>query len=310
MKHMSLKKYLVIIGVCLSFNASAQQEFNLYTGKIPNSKGCAVKEEWSEPAQGRGTVKKVTVPTLKVFIPEGTGKKRPAVIICPGGGYQNLSIFDGGYETARELNKAGIVAFVLKYRLSDSLCNTNNGIVALQDAQQAIYTIRKDADKWNVDPDKIGYVGFSAGGHLSLMAATHYMDSQINNAEINLRPDFTVVAYPVISFTDSLTSAKSKTKSNLLGENISKAQIKWYSPELNVTDKTPPCFLIHASDDETALVGNSLVYYQALHRHHVPASMKIYQKGGHGFANYNKMENDHWIPQAVSWLALNNFLNK
>ncbi|RBQ11882.1 alpha/beta hydrolase [Pedobacter miscanthi] len=303
-----MKWHYLIFLLCCSVIVKAQQEFNLYSGKIPNSKGCEVKEIWTEEKGKRGTVKKVTVPTLKVFMPQNTGINRPAVIICPGGGYGNLSIFDGGYETAAELSKAGIVAFVLKYRLSDSLCNKNNGLIALQDAQQAISLVRKNAAKYGVNPNKIGYVGFSAGGHLAAMASTHYNDKQVDS-DISLRPDFTILAYPIISFRDSLTAPGSKTRINLLGKNITQEQIRWYSPELNVNNQTPPAFLIHASDDQTALVENSLSYYEALHKRNIPATIKIYQKGGHGFANYNKAEDDHWLPQAVKWLKMNNFLN-
>ncbi|WP_316824133.1 alpha/beta hydrolase [Pedobacter miscanthi] len=303
-----MKWHLLIFLLCISVVVKAQQEFNLYTGKIPNSKGCEVKEVWAEENGKRGTVKKVTVPTLKVFMPESTGSNRPAVIICPGGGYANLSIFDGGYETATELNKAGIVAFVLKYRLSDSLCNTNNSLIALQDAQQAIYLIRENVAKYGINPNKVGYLGFSAGGHLAAMASTHFEDKQIDS-DISLRPDFTILAYPIISFRDSLTAPGSKTKINLLGKNVTQAQIRWYSAELNVSNQTPPAFLIHASDDQTAPVENSLSYYEALHKRNIPATIKVYQKGGHGFANYNKAEDDHWLPQAAKWLKLNHFLD-
>lgn len=304
-----MKKLFVVLLIGLAVKARAQQEFNLYSGAIPNSKGCAIKEVWTDAKSARGNVKQVTVPTLKVYMPADTSGLHPAVIICPGGGYNMLSIFDGGYETAEQLSKAGIVAFVLKYRLSDPECNSNNSLVPLQDAQQAMYTIKTNAAKWHVDAQKIGYVGFSAGGHLSAMASTHFNDLQIKTQGVSLRPAFAILAYPVISFTDSLTLKKSRTRYNLLGEKFTRQQIKWFSPELNVTAQTPPTFLIHASNDSTSMVENSIAYYRALHKNHVPATLKVYQLGGHGFANYNKAENDHWLPYAVNWLRLNGFLN-
>jgi acetyl esterase/lipase len=303
-----MKGTLLIMVLTIALSAKAQQEFNLYKGTVPNSKGCAVKEIWTDNNSSRGNVKQVTIPTLKSYLPDNKNTLTPAVIICPGGGYNMLSIFDGGYETAGELKKAGIAAFVLKYRLSDPICNEKNDITALQDAQQAMLVIKTNAAKWHIDPEKIGYLGFSAGGHLSAMAATHFNDKQINAGNISLRPAFVILAYPVISFTDSLTSKNSKTRSNLLGSKVSFDQIKWFSPELNVSAETPPAYIVHASNDSTSLVENSIVYYRALHQKRISAELKIYQMGGHGFANYNKAENDHWLPAAINWLRLNRLL--
>lgn len=299
---------IFIWGVLLATGLTAQaQEMKLYPGAIPNSKNCPDKE--ASDTTGRKVVRNVTVPTLNVFLPKVQNPSGVAVIICAGGGYSNLSIQDGGIDVAKELNGYGIATFVLKYRTSNPACNTNNSIVPLQDLQQAIYTVRLNAAKWHIDAAKVGLLGFSAGGHLSALGATQYGSPQIDANGVSLKPAFTILAYPVISFTDALTSKKSQTRLNLIGKNPTAEQINWFSPEKNVNASTPPSFLIQASDDSTSLVGNSIAYYEALHRHQVSAKLIVYQKGGHGFTAYNKAEDDHWLPYAVKWLKLNNFLN-
>ena len=297
---------LILLALCGVYRAHAQQTWPLYPGAIPKSKNCPDKE--ASDSDGRKVVRNVTIPTLTVYLPKVQNPAQAAVIICPGGGYSNLSIQDGGFDVAKELASSGIVAFVLKYRTSNPACNTNNSIVPLQDVQQAIYTIKAGADKWHIDAQKVGLVGFSAGGHLSALAATQYARPQIDAKGISMKPAFTILAYPVISFTDVLTSKKSQTRNNLIGTHLTAEQIEWFSPERNVNAQTPPSFLIQASDDSTSLVENSIAYYQALHQHQVSAKLVIYQKGGHGFAAYNKAEDDHWLPMAVKWLKLNGFL--
>lgn len=300
----------LIIGIfgllCVFKMASAQQVFPLYNGEIPNSKNCENKEI-AEDA-GRKVVRNVSLPTLTVFLPERQNPSKLAVIICPGGGYSNLSIQDGGYKVAEELTKSGIVAFVLKYRTVDTVCNSNYSIVPLQDVQQAIYQVKFNAKKWNIDTTKVGLLGLSAGGHLATTAATLYQNPQIKTLVFSLRPAFTILAYPVISFSDSLTSPKSSTRRNLIGRNPTEEQKNWFSPEQNVNKNTPPAFLVHSSDDSTAYVENSIAYYQALHHCKIPAEMVIYQKGGHGFALHNNVEDDYWLPKAVKWLKLNMFM--
>jgi acetyl esterase/lipase len=297
---------IAFLGLAVNTVLYAQKTWPLYEGKIPNSKNCPDKE--IQEATGRKVVRNVTVPTLSVYMPEKRGYGMAAIIICPGGGYSNLSIEDGGKDAAQEFASQGVVAFVLKYRTSDPSCNINNEYVAFQDLQEAILQVKSKAASWNIDPAKVGVLGFSAGGHLASLASTQYRRSMVASGNLSLRPAFTILAYPVISFTEELTSPKTKTRQNLLGDQISAEQIRWFSPEQNVDSNTPPAFLLHASDDSTALVGNSIAYYQSLNRSKVPAEMTVYQKGGHGFATFNKAENDHWVIRAVAWLRLNGFL--
>lgn len=224
-----------------------------------------------------------------------------AVIICPGGGYSRLSIVDGGYEAAQAFADSGVVAVVLKYRTTQDSAYTDYKNVPLMDLQQAMQVVMERADKWKIDTTHIGILGFSAGGHLTAMAAT---------TANTRRPAFTILLYPVISFLDSLTSKTSNSRSNLLGKKISNEEKIRYSPELHITASTPPAFIVHAGDDSTSYVGNSIAYYNGLTKNKVPAQLLLYQRGGHGFAMYNKEQDEYWLPAATRWLTLNGFYKR
>jgi acetyl esterase/lipase len=172
----------------------------------------------------------------------------------------------------------------------------------LQDAQQAIRTVRKQAAAWGLNPNKIGIMGFSAGGHLASTAATHFnffADQSLNDTT-SVRPDFAILIYPVISFNDSI--AHMGSKNNLVGKNPSSELVKLFSNELQVTKNTPPVFLVHAEDDGTVPVENSIRFYQACIKNKVPAEMHLYPKGGHGFGMHNKTTNDQWFERLMNWI--------
>ncbi|MBS1566098.1 MAG: alpha/beta hydrolase [Bacteroidetes bacterium] len=288
----------LLLALIASTGAGAQQAFPLYPGNAPGTIVTDDKEVFSRPTGGRPFVTNVTKPTLTVFQPAKQDAARTAIVICPGGGYSRLSIEDGGYEAARLLADSGITAFVLKYRTWRDSAYTDYRQAPMQDLQQALHMIHSMAAKMNIDTTHIGLLGFSAGGHLVAMSAT---------ALTGIRPAFTLLAYPVISFTDSLTSRVSSSRRTLLGGSISPEDKVAFSPELHVTRATPPAFLVQAEDDSTSLVGNSLAYYHALVAHRVPAQLLLYQKGGHGFALHNKVQDEYWMPAALRWLALNGF---
>ncbi|GAB2773039.1 alpha/beta hydrolase [Rhabdobacter roseus] len=280
----------------LALNTQAQREFPLYNGPVPNS--LSVPNE--EVDNGKGVVSKVSIPTLTAFLPPKEKANGAAVIVCPGGGYGVLVIEREGYAIARAFAEMGVAAFVLKYRLPSPGTMANTAIGPLQDAQQAIRTVRQRAAEWNVDPQKIGIMGFSAGGHLAATAGTHFKVPLIDNPEkTSLRPDFLILVYPVISFQESLSHGGSR--SNLLGTSASREAIDLYSNELQVDAQTPPAFLTHASDDSKVPVANSLVFYQALLRHQVPAEMHIYAKGEHGYGKTPAFE--EWFGRCRRWLA-------
>ena len=273
---------------------------------IPNSKP-SVNSEKSRTDNGILIVSNVSIPSLTIYRPSKLNKNASAVIICPGGGYSVLAAGHEGSDIANVLNEWGIVCFVLKYRLPDENIMNQKTIGPLQDAQRAIQMVRTNAGKWNIDPGKIGIMGFSAGGHLASTASTHFNTPVIENpTKVSLRPDFSLLIYPVISFTDSLTHLGSRN--NLLGENPPAEKIREYSNELQVNGQTPPAFLVHASDDDVVKVGNSVQYYEALIRNKVPAELRRYPKGRHGFGMHNPTTSDNWMNRLRSWLKANHFI--
>ena len=299
---MNIKKSILLpLSFMLMSSIHSQTIIPLYKGTIPNSKPCSVVEVTAP----LGRVSGVTVPVMYAYLPEKPDSVKGAVIICPGGGYARLAIDHEGHEVAKNYNKQGIAAFVLKYRLPvDTACVENTETLALMDAQQAIKIVRDRAVEFNINPNNIGIMGFSAGGHLASSLGTHYSVSLIPNKEnTNLRPDFMVLGYPVISFTDSL--AHKGSRDNMLGKKASKEKIELYSNELQVTPNTPPTFLIHAADDKSVKVENSLEFFMALKRNKVPTEIHIVQKGGHGFGLHNKDEPCDWLDWVFTWLKAN-----
>lgn len=283
--------------------AIAQKEIPLYKDAIPNSKPTKDVEK-SETTDGILRISKVSRPTLGIFLPAKEKANGAAVIICPGGGYGILAASHEGVDVAKKFNEMGVTAFVLKYRLPDDSTMADKEIGPLQDAQQAIKTVRERAAEWNIKPNEIGIMGFSAGGHLAATAGTHFYKAVIPNKEnTSLRPDFLLLIYPVISFTDSLTHMGSRN--NLIGKNPSPEKITEYSNELQVRDDTPPTFLVHASDDGGVKAGNSIAFYEALLQHHIKAEMHLYQAGGHGFGMYMKNNQEEWMERCRNWMKFN-----
>ena len=267
---------------------------------VPNNKPVADKENFTV-RDNVTRIAKVSNPTLTVFKPEKPNGK--SVIICPGGGYAILAIDKEGTRVAEEFNKWGVTAFVLKYRLPDDSINMDRSLAPLQDAQQAIRFVRNNAKEFGVEKNKIGIMGFSAGGHLASTAATHFnFKADASNSDTtSARPDFAILIYPVISF-DSTFGHKG-SRNNLIGANATKEKTDFYSNELQVTATTPPIFLLHAGDDATVPVENSIRFYQACIKNKVPAELHLYPKGGHGFGMYNKTTDDNWMERLKNWLS-------
>lgn len=250
----------------------------------------------------------VSIPTLSVFLPKGIKQNQTAVVIFPGGGYTHLAIDKEGTKVAEWFNSQGIVAFVLKYRLPNNLIMTNKTVGPLQDAQEAIRVIRLNAAVWNIDPNKIGVMGFSAGGHLASTLSTHYDDRVYEtSSKISARPDFSLLIYPVISMENDITHKGSQI--SLLGENASQQDIDSFSNEKRVTAQTPPAFLIHATDDNVVLPENSINYYLALKKNGVTAELHLYEKGGHGFGLGVNDTSKFWTKACEEWLKSNGYKN-
>lgn len=285
---------------------NAQTEVLLYEGAIPNSKPTVNKEK-SVITDGKLRISKISIPTYTLYIPTTPSVKRTAVIIFPGGGYSLTASGHEGIAVAKALNDMGVTAILIKYRMPDDTTMINKEIGPLQDAQQAILLARENAEKWNIDPTKIGILGFSAGGHLAATAGTHFMESLIPNPNhTSVRPDFMILGYPVISFQDSMAHAGSRN--NLLGINPTQEKKDLYSNELHVTNQTPPTFLVHASDDAGVKVANSILFYQALVANHVKAEIHTFQNGGHGFGLVNKTSQDSWLDRCKFWMISNSWL--
>jgi acetyl esterase/lipase len=233
------------------------------------------------------------IPTLTAFLPEEVNSARSAIVIFPGGGYGHLAIDHEGYEVAERFNEAGIATFVVKYRYGEKYGHP----VPLTDAKRAIRTVRSNAEKWNINPDRIGIIGFSAGGHLASTAGT-YFDEGDHSAEDAIerqssRPDFMVLVYPVITMSEEFMHEGSRR--NLLGENPGPALADSLSTDKQITGRTPPAFLVHGSNDEGVPVENSLQFYRGLRDAGIATEMHLFEDGPHGFG----LGEDH--PQLSGW---------
>lgn len=294
---------MLIQAVCLNNLYSQKKIVNLWKGEIPGGiENSTYKEEVFKLEDGKIRIRKVTNPTLTIFIPKVKMKSQTAIVICPGGGYTHLAVDSEGEEIAAWLNKEGITAAVLKYRLPDNTIMKNKSVAPLQDAQEAIRILRRNAAVYNINPDKIGVMGFSAGGHLASTLALHYDAEVYPHDTISAKPDFQILIYPVISMQPEITHSGSQN--NLLGSKASKEQRDYFSGELNVTKDTPPAFIVHAEDDKTVPVINSINYFLALKNKNISAELHIYQAGGHGFglaANRN-INASQWPLQCITWL--------
>lgn len=266
-----------------------------YIEKMTESNGLPVRFE------------KVTDPTITVSLPAREKATGTAVLVCPGGGYAGLAFDHEGNQIAKWLNDNGIAAFILKYRLPSDLIMKDKSVGPLQDAQEAMRIIRRNAKAWNVNPKKVGVLGFSAGGHLASTLSTHFAEKVYEVADtISARPDFSILMYPVITMDATFTHSGSRK--NLIGDNPTEDAIKHFSNELQITMKTPSTFLVHSMDDGTVPVKNSMVYYEGLIKNKVPSELHIFQKGGHGYGlAINRDTQMAWPDLCLRWLKVNGF---
>ena len=250
-------------------------------------------------------VSKVQEPTIEVYLPAKANSTGKAMLIFPGGGYGILAYDWEGTDIAKFLNGKGIAGIVVKYRLPSDQSQSEKYTVPLIDAQRAIRLVRSKSEDFNIDADKIGIIGFSAGGHLASTLGTHY-DEKVYEAideadNESARPDFMTLLYPVITFTKNTRHLGSQK--NLLGENPAQQMLEHFSNELQVTSETPPTLLVHAADDSSVPVENSLLFFQALKDKGVSATMHIYPKGGHGFSLARKdLHLRGWTERLFEWI--------
>ena len=301
---MKIKQFIFFLTILmLHMSKSSAQYLPLYKN-VPNYIDALNEEVITH--DGILRIGKVSIPGYQYYRVANDAVQRPCVIICPGGGYGILAATHEGTDVATYLNSIGVNAIVLKYRIPSSVHQVNKSIAPLQDAQQAIYLARKNASEWGIDVNKIGIMGFSAGGHLASTTATHYEDVQVSNPEnISFRPDFQILIYPVITFT---SYGHNGSRNNLIGPVINEDQVHYFSNEEHITKNTPPAFLVHAKDDGAVPVANSINYYQQLQLNQVPSEIYLFEKGGHGFGMKNNTSEIFWPQLMQQWLVKNNII--
>lgn len=271
--------------------------------RIPNH----IESDEQEMRKRNGVMRisKVQEPTIEVYLPAKKNATKQAVLIFPGGGYGILAYDREGTDIAKFLNGKGVAGIVVKYRLPSSVSQTDKHNVPLIDAQRALRIVRSMSEDMNIDADKIGIIGFSAGGHLASTLGTHFNEKvyePIDDVDkVSARPDFVALGYPVITFGEASTHKGSQK--NLLGENPKPEMVAHFSNEKQVTEDTPPTFLMHAADDLSVPVENSLVFFEALQEKGVKGTLHVYPEGGHGFSLARKdMLLRTWTERLFEWM--------
>ncbi len=251
-------------------------------------------------------------PTLTAYLPEHPDADRPALVICPGGGYGAIAIDWAGRRVAERMSEAGIACFVLKYRLPIGLTPGPDQLPPpIQDVQQALRLLRSQAEKWNIDPDHLGIIGFSAGGHLAGMAATLFeeYDASVDDAlkDFSCRPDFAALMYPVASLHPDIAHMGSRNK--LIGANADVTVEDRFSIAQRITPRTPPLFVSHAADDPLVKIIHSEQIVAAAEKQGVPCTFVRFVTGGHGYTvGPPAGDTDVWVDQFLAWLKDGNFL--
>ena len=310
-------KFFLVLYFLIQFSLFGQEVMHLYSGLPPYSLPSSTST-FNEKSGNTSWITKVIEPKLTVYLPERSKNTGVAVVICPGGGYSGLAIKHEGHDLAKKLQANGIAGFVLEYRLpfSETIDSENKEFVPLMDAQRAIQIVRENAKKWEINTNRVGIAGSSAGGHLASTVGTHYKKTLIPNPNnTSQRPDFMILIYPVISFADSITHKGSRY--NLIGKKatlankdtqannyfkVDETKILEYSSERQVTKDTPPTFITHAVDDKVVPIQNSILFIAALQQNQVKVESFFYAKGGHGFGLDNPTANEEWMEKCILWI--------
>ena len=301
---MKLKYIYLTLFITLLHMSNATAQYSPLYKNIPNYIDTINEEVITH--DGILRIGKVSIPGFQYFRAANDNNKRPCVIICPGGGYGILAASHEGTDVATFFNSIGVNAIVLKYRIPSSAHQVNKSIAPLQDAQQAMYLARTNANEWGIDANKIGIMGFSAGGHLASTAATHFEDVKVSNpTNISYRPDFQILIYPVISFS---SYGHKGSRDNLIGPVINEDQVHYFSNEEHINKNAPPAFLVHAKDDGAVPVANSIQFYNQLMQHQVPAEIYLFDKGGHGFGMKNDASEIFWPTLLQQWMIHQNII--
>jgi acetyl esterase/lipase len=308
---MKFHPYILLLAFVLfsKVTLSGQEVIHVWSDNIPNSienkdyKEDVTYDELNEVKE----IRKISTTTLTLFLVPKEIANGTAVVICPGGGYSKVVMNKEGYKVAKWLNSLGISAFVLKYRLPNDLIMIDKTIGPLQDVQEALRIVRKNSEQWNINPTKIGIMGFSAGGHLASTLSTHYNQEVYHSNKISARPDFSILIYPVISMEKDITHIGSKN--SLLGTEASNELIENYSNEKQIDKNTPKTFIVHAVDDKAVPVENSINYLLALKNNDIPSELHVFEEGGHGFGLGRSGTSYYWPEYLEKWLLKNSLLN-
>jgi acetyl esterase/lipase len=301
-----MKKVIVLLCcMCYALSMQAQQFIPLWPeGKKPNSNGKKITDSIFNERAWR-----VATPGIYAFMVPKSDNNGTSVLICPGGGYERVSYTYNGFTFAKWFNTLGINVFVLIYRLPNQTDLAQRELAPLQDAQRAMRIIRANAAQWNIKPDKIGVMGISAGGHVASTLGTHVNDESLLKDSLDsysYRPDFMVLLSPVITMGKY---AHPGSKKLFLGADTSTAMIEKYSSELQVSSFTPPAFIVHALNDSTVNVRNSLLFYNALIDKKINASIHVFPQGGHGIRlDENPGSTDLWLNLLELWMKETGFV--
>lgn len=290
--------WIILSFICLPEMGKAQvKNIPLWEDTPIYTKNVIEKDEIGEG----GRITKVAQPELAVYFPEEATANHMAIMICPGGGYGILAIEHEGHAIARWYRDKGYLAAVLKYRLPEEELLNEPWKVPLTDAIQGIKIIRRNAKEWNINPKKVGVLGFSAGGHLASSLSVH---GEIGDEQsISSKPDFSVLIYPVISLDTTITHQGSRK--NLLGEKVGTEWERYYSSETQVNPSTPPAFMVHSWDDKGVPAENSIRYAKALHQLGIQVELHLFEKGGHGYGMGNKSTHGNaaeWNKLSDEWI--------
>ncbi|AWW31148.1 alpha/beta hydrolase [Echinicola strongylocentroti] len=289
----SKKVFIALVLLAAPVLAFAQQKtYPLYPKEAPNTKKLVAKDGIGNG----GRITEVAIPQLTVYRPQKNESNGKAILICPGGGYKIIAIQHEGHQIARWYSERGYTAAVLKYRLPEEELLNASWEVPLMDAEEGMRFLRKNASKWGYGEDKIGVLGFSAGGHLASSVSVHNHPAEGKTP--SSKPNFSVLVYPVISMDTAITHQGSRR--NLLGEKLETEWETYFSNETQVNTETPPAFLVHSWDDGAVPAENSIRYAKALHQFDTPVELHLFQKGGHGYGSGNFEQHGN----AATWLEL------
>lgn len=281
-----MKPYIFLFMTMFWGMLQAQEKMQLYD-VLPNTLDTAYLKD--------------NIPEFYKYIPENITKDK-VFLILPGGGYTHHAMDHEGHQVALRLKTLGYCAFVLKYRIPAKRQQVDKRIAPIQDAQRAFVVMQQEIYKLKLQNLKFGVIGFSAGGHLASTLSTHFDTNYLPELSggYSLRPDFSILVYPVISMEDGVTHNGSKQ--SLIGPDVKEEDVVRFSNEKNIKENTPPAFLIHAKDDKVVSIENSYRYTTALDRYGIKNYLFTFELGGHGFGMNNKMESKDWFREMINWI--------